>query len=108
MIMKKTGIGFLVLIMLTPLGLLAPGSAWGEWDLGEIKKRIGFIPKGMAHFNGIIKHLLPDYGIPGFGHSFLLSALGYILSAVAGIIAITLVFWLVARFIPEKHKSSLE
>ena len=36
---KNIIISFGVLILLTPLGLLAPGSAWGEWDLGEIKKK---------------------------------------------------------------------
>ena len=55
--MKKVIIGFIVLVMLTPFGLLAPGSAWGEWGLSEIKEKFGLIPQGMAHFNGIIKIL---------------------------------------------------
>ena len=90
------------LILLTPLGLLAPGSAWGEWGLDEIKRKIGFVPQGMRHFNEIVKNLLPDYGIPGFDKSFLQSALGYIFSAVVGIAVIALVFWLLAKLVPEK------
>jgi hypothetical protein len=102
--MKKLIIGFIVLILLTPIGLLAPGVAWGEWGLDEIKQKLGFIPQGMSRLNEIIKNILPDYGIPGFAKNFFQSALGYILAAVVGIIAITLIFWLIAQFVPEKKE----
>jgi cobalt/nickel transport system permease protein len=42
------------LVCLTPLGLLAAGTAWGEWGLDEIEsvisggKALGYVPKGMA------------------------------------------------------------
>jgi hypothetical protein len=100
--MKKIIIGLTALIMLTPLGLLVPGTAWGEWGFDEIKHKIGFIPPGMSRFNTIIKNILPAYGIPGFDKSFFQSALGYIFSAMIGIAAIALIFWLIAKFVPEK------
>lgn len=105
--MKKIIIAFIVLVVLTPLGLLAPGSAWGEWELSEIKEKVGFIPQGMGRFNEIIKHILPDYGISGFDKNFLQSALGYILSAVAGIAAIILVFWLISKLVPENKEKTV-
>ena len=105
--MKKAVIAFIVLVILTPLGLLAPGSAWGEWGLDEIKEKAGFIPQGMSHFNEVIKNVLPDYGIPGFDNNFLQSALGYILSAIVGIGAIALIFWLIAKFVPEKKEKTV-
>ena len=105
--MKKIMIAFVVLVVLTPLGLLAPGSAWGEWDLSEIKEKVGFIPQGMARFNEIIRHILPDYGIAGFDKNFLQSALGYILSAVVGIAVIALIFWLIAKLVPEKKEKAV-
>jgi hypothetical protein len=105
--MKKSIIAFIVLVILTPLGLLAPGSAWGEWDLSEIKEKTGFIPQGMARFNEIIRHILPDYGITGFDKSFWQSALGYILSAIVGIAVIALIFWLIAKLVPEKREKVL-
>lgn len=58
------------LICLTPIGLLATGTAWGEWGTDEIKNVIsggntlGFVPKGMNegfNFNAI----MPDYAISG-------------------------------------------
>ncbi|MBU3099354.1 MULTISPECIES: cobalt transporter CbiM [Clostridium] len=75
-----------IIILATPLGLLANGTAWGEWGLEEIKHFIGFVPKGMEQgfkFNSPI----PDYS---FG--FLSSYFGYILSALAGVIIILIIF----------------
>ena len=75
-----------ILILATPLGLLANGIAWGEGGLEEISHFIGFVPKGMEQgfkFNSPI----PDYS---FG--FLNSYFGYILSALAGVITILIIF----------------
>lgn len=105
--MKKVATGFGILILLTPLGLLASGTAWGEWGLAEIRRKIGFIPQGMGHYNKSIKNLLPDYGIPGFDKNFPQSALGYIVSALIGIAAIALIFWLVAKLTAKKQSNSL-
>lgn len=104
--MKKLVYGFIVIILLTPLGLLAPGTAWGEWGLDEIREKIGFTPQGMRHFGEVIKNLLPDYGIPGFDQNFFQSALGYIFSAIVGIGVIALIFWLLAKLVPEKNAKS--
>ena len=52
------------LIALTPLGLLASGSAWGEWSLAELARRAGYLPHALAAAEakgGMGLHLLPDY-----------------------------------------------
>ena len=36
------GIG--ALIILVPLGALAPGTAWGEWSGEELKSLVGYVP----------------------------------------------------------------
>jgi cobalt/nickel transport system permease protein len=35
------------LAVLSPLGLLASGTAWGEWGNEELQAMVGYIPKGM-------------------------------------------------------------
>ena len=86
---SKTKIFYIILgilILATPLGLLAKGTAWGEWSLEEIKNFLGFIPKGMENgfqFNSPIT----DYS---FG--FLNEYFGYILSAVVGVTIILIIF----------------
>ncbi|MCX7614340.1 MAG: cobalt transporter CbiM [Clostridiales bacterium] len=99
--------GFIMgFIFLTPLGLLATGTAWGEWNIHELKTILsggntsGFIPKGMA--NGFdFKSLLPDYSISG-----LPEITGYILSAVIGAAFCIILYKVISSLI--KNKSSKE
>lgn len=80
------------LICFTPLGLLATGTAWGEWGADEIKEvvsggnALGFVPHGMKEgFN--FSAVMPDYAVSG-----LPEVAGYLLSAVAGV-AIMIIFF---------------
>ncbi len=82
----------LVLICLSPIGLLATGTAWGEWGGDEIStvssrgKDVGYVPKGMK--DGFsLKAMMPDYSVDGVPE-----AVGYILSAVAGVAGLNIVF----------------
>ena len=91
---KKLWYALIVLIIFTPLGLLAQGTAYGEWSSEDLQAKIGFIPNGMAKFADKWQALLPDYSVPGLESSFFKSALGYIFSAVVAlliILAITVV-----------------
>ncbi len=86
----------IALICLSPLGLLSTGTAWGEWGADEISSvvtggnTLGFVPKGMENgFN--FSALIPDYSVKGLPESF-----GYILSAIAGVAILLLVFRIIA------------
>ena len=70
----------LALIILTPLGLLATGIAFAEWDVKELVEKLSHYhveaqaPKGML--NGFsFNALFPDYSIAGIPE-----ILGYILT----------------------------
>ncbi len=96
---KKLWIVLGVLALLTPLGLLAPGSAWGEWGSDEVKSMLGYVPAGMAKFSELWRAPLPDYAVPGLGDTE-----GYILSAVVGIALIAVVTWGLGRILVSKEK----
>lgn len=82
---SKLWLGLGVLIILTPLGLLASGTAFGEWGIDQLMDEVGFIPSGLQKMADIWSHApLADYAIAVFDGSLLHSALGYILSAVVG------------------------
>jgi len=90
------------LICLAPLGLLASGTAWGEWGTDEIKdvmtggNTLGFIPKGMSQgFNFSV--VMPDYAISG-----LPEIAGYILSAIAGVAVLIILFRVISSFKKDK------
>ncbi|MFN2121704.1 MAG: cobalt transporter CbiM [Anaerolineales bacterium] len=83
--------GLLVLIIASPLGLLAPGTAWGEWGAEELH-RLGLqsIPAGMARLSNLWGAPLADYDLPALGNA----NLGYLLSAFLGIAVVAVVVWL--------------
>ena len=37
----------LALVAIVPLGLIATGTAWGEWGAGELRRRLGYVPAGL-------------------------------------------------------------
>ncbi len=84
-------IGLGILALLTPLGLLAAGTAWGEWGAEELQELgLGFIPRGLEEFSSLWSAPIPDYAIP-----FLGDTVGYIVSALLGVGILVLLFWLV-------------
>jgi cobalt/nickel transport system permease protein len=86
------------MVVLTPLGLLAPGGAFGEDAPGDLdlgKYGLQAIPEGPNRYNSFWSHiLLGSYGFSSGDHP----VIGYLLSALVGIIvvglAIAAVFWL--------------
>ena len=92
----------LALIILTPLGLIAEGTAWGEWGADEIAEVesngqvLGYTPSGME--TGFeFESMFPDYSISGMPEVF-----GYILSAVIGTALLILIFKILASLIGGK------
>jgi cobalt/nickel transport system permease protein len=84
----------------TPIGLLASGTAWGEWGVNELKTMgLGFIPQGLQKLAGWWPAPMPDYGLPRMG-----AVIGYILSAFVGIILIASLLWLLGRWLNRKNK----
>lgn len=99
---KKLWVGLLVLIILSPLGLIATGTAFGEWGLDELKDEVGFIPAGLAHWANTWTHaIFPDYSVPGLNANFFQSAVGYIISAVVGVVLVAGITMLLSRIIRE-------
>ena len=93
--LRPLWIGLAVLMLATPLGLLAAGTAWGEWGTEDFKKpevrqemaaashNIAppeTAPAGMERLSSVWTAPIPDYA-PKFLKS---EQLGYILSAMFG------------------------
>ncbi|MEA9391389.1 cobalt transporter CbiM [Acerihabitans sp. TG2] len=101
-------LGMTLIMLLSPLGLLAVGTAWGEWGAGdfqdaaaraEITRASGDvappagIPSGMQRLEALWTAPVPDYA-PSFMQN---ASVGYILSAVMGSGLILLMFYLLTR-----------
>jgi hypothetical protein len=94
----KLAIGLAVLGVLTPIGLLASGDAWGEWGKEAFKTMIGFIPKGLERFSDFWRAPFADYTVSGTG-----DYIGYILSAFGGMLLVILVTWVAGKLLARKN-----
>jgi cobalt/nickel transport system permease protein len=91
--LRKIWIVLAVLVFLTPIGLLAPGTAWGEWSSEQLKEiGLGFVPAGLKKWENIWSSVFADYSIPGMGEKT-----GYVLSAATGVILIFLVYLILTK-----------
>ena len=93
-----------ILIAASPLGLLAQGTAWGEWGADEISaivtngKTLGYTPQGLSK-GWTLQALLPDYAVSGFNE-----IIGYILSAIIGTALLIIFFKLLSIPVKKKEK----
>jgi len=89
------------LVVATPLGLLAEGTAWGEWGADEIAETgAGYVPAGFE--NGFEwEALMPDYSFGGLPDN-----VAYILSAVAGVALLVIAFKLLSSFVGKRDAAT--
>ena len=90
--------GLAGLILLTPIGVLAPGTAWGEWSAAELKTALGFVPAGLGKVGG-----LWTASIPGYAPRFVSNPLvGYLVAAALGAALVVGVTWIIGRLLSRK------
>jgi cobalt/nickel transport system permease protein len=73
--------GLAALILLTPIGALAPGTAWGEWSSAQLRSSIGYAPANLARLGSVWRAAMPRYATPGVSNAFL----GYLIAARVGV-----------------------
>jgi cobalt/nickel transport system permease protein len=95
-------VALVILVVASPLGLLAPGTAWGEWSTAELANMgLGSIPSGIQHLSTLWGAPLAGYDLPVLGNA----NLGYILSALVGILIIGIVAWLFVTLLTNRPRS---
>jgi cobalt/nickel transport system permease protein len=86
------------LVLAVPLGLLAPGTAWGEWGAAELAQHgLGFVPQGLVRLENIWGAPFARYNMPSLGNA----SLAYVFSAVLGVFLVVFLVWLFSILIAE-------
>ncbi len=97
---RNLAIGLIVLVILTPLGLLAVGETFGEWSNKEVKEKLGFVPGGLEQLSPLWKAPIPDYALPG-DESQHGAVAAYMLSAVIGVLVCAGLLYFVGKRIAK-------
>jgi cobalt/nickel transport system permease protein len=90
--------GIAALVILAPLGALAPGTAWGEWSPEQIGDIVGYVPQNLQNIGGWYRAVMPGYATPGVGDG----TLGYLVAALVGVAVCVVLAWGVGRLLTPR------
>ncbi|HEX2914775.1 MAG TPA: cobalt transporter CbiM [Chloroflexia bacterium] len=90
---KRVGTIFTAIAVLAPLGLIAPGFAFGEGSAQDVQQAFGYIPSGLQNMSEVFSAPFRGYNIPlpffsGTKSALWQQAIGYEISGIIGILAI--------------------
>ncbi|MFN5060089.1 MAG: cobalt transporter CbiM [Chloroflexota bacterium] len=107
-----------IMMILSPLGLIAAGTAWGEWGAEEFadpaarqaiteaslgaEPPVSSTPAGLESLGSWFEAPIPDYAVPFISHE----AVGYIFSAVMGTGLVMLCFLLYGAIADRFRKNN--
>ncbi len=102
--LKRIGATFTLIAVIAPLGLIAPGFAYGEGSTEDVRVAFGYIPKGLQDLSGIFSAPLSGYDIPlpffsGANGALWHAAVGYQISGIVGILLVGGVVLTLARLL---------
>jgi cobalt/nickel transport system permease protein len=91
--LKRIGAVFTAIAVIAPIGLIAPGFAYGEGSTGNVKAAFGYVPSGLQDLSGIFSAPLSGYNLPlpFFSHAsapLWHAALGYEISSILGVLLV--------------------
>ncbi len=101
---KRVGTAFTAAAVLVPLGLIAPGFAFGEGSTQDVQAAFGYIPKGLQEFSSVFSAPLSGYNIPlpffsTADAALWQSAIGYELSGITGMLILGALMLLIGRLL---------
>ena len=108
--MKRIGAGFAALAVIAPLGLIAPGFAYGEGSTEDVKAAFDYVPSGLRDLSGVFSAPLSGYNVPlpFFSHAsapLWHAAVGYELSGMVGMLAVGGAVYAIARVLRDAAPS---
>ncbi|HEX5466022.1 MAG TPA: cobalt transporter CbiM [Candidatus Limnocylindrales bacterium] len=102
--LKGVGAGFTLIAVIGPLGLIAPGFAYGEGNAEDVQAAFGYVPQGLRDLSGVFSAPLAGYDLPlpFFSQAnapLWHTAVGYQIAGIVGILLIGLVIAVLARLL---------
>lgn len=91
--LKRVGTAFVAMAVVAPLGLIAPGLAYGEGRAADVEAAFGYVPSGLRELSGVFSAPLAGYNlpVPFFSQAsapLWHAALGYEIAGIVGVILV--------------------
>jgi cobalt/nickel transport system permease protein len=104
---KRVGAAFTLVSIIAPLGLIAPGFAYGEGSAEDVRAAFGYVPQGLQDLSGIFSAPLSGYDIPFVqGETLVRAAIGYELTGLIGILLCGMVVAGIGTFLSRNDRQS--
>jgi cobalt/nickel transport system permease protein len=108
---KRLGTAFVAIAVVAPLGLIAPGFAYGEGSTGDVKAAFGYVPSGLQDLSTVFSAPLAGYNLPlpffSEGNAPLWhAAIGYEVAGIVGMLAVGGVVYAIARVLRREDSTS--
>ena len=105
---KKVGTFFVAIAVIAPLGLIAPGFAYGEGSTADVKAAFGYVPQGLQQLSGIFSAPFDGYNVkfPFFSDANALlwhTAIGYEICGIIGVLLVGLII-LGIGYLVQRHR----
>ena len=89
--LKRVGTAFTAVAVLAPLGLIAPGFAYGEGSAADVEAAFGYVPQGLRDLSSVFSAPLGGYNLPlpffsGANAQLWHEAIGYEIAGILGIL----------------------
>jgi cobalt/nickel transport system permease protein len=107
---KRVGAAFAAIAVLAPLGLIAPGIAYGEGNTQDVEAAFGYVPSGLRTLSGVFSAPMSGYNLPlpffsDANAPLWHAGIGYELAGLVGILLAGLAVYAMARVLlgnPER------
>jgi cobalt/nickel transport system permease protein len=101
---RGIGTAFTAAAILAPLGLIAPGFAYGEGTVQDVQQAFGYVPSGLQQLGGVFSAPLAGYEVPlpffsGANAVLWQKAVGYELAGIVGILVLGGTMYVVGRLL---------
>jgi cobalt/nickel transport system permease protein len=101
---KRVGTAFAAIAVVAPLGLIAPGFAYGEGTVEDVEAAFGYVPSGLRDMSGVFSAPLADYNVPlpffnDASAPLWHAGIGYEITGILGVLSIGIVTYVIARLI---------
>ncbi len=104
--MRGPGTALVAAAVLAPLGLIAPGFAYGEGSVADVNAAFGYVPRGLQDLSATFSAPLADYRIPlpfldGANAALWQHAIGYEIAGLLGILLLGVAVYVIAHLIQQ-------
>jgi cobalt/nickel transport system permease protein len=108
---KKVGTFFVAIAVIAPLGLIAPGFAYGEGSTADVKAAFGYVPQGMQQLSGLMSAPFSGYNVqfPFFGGAnapLWHAAIGYEICGIIGVLLVGLIILGIGFLVEKRGRSN--